>query len=507
METTKRERGDSDTQGDSIKDLVAKHKAKALEKALDTKVEEVKSEIANPDEESNIMTSLTFEELGVCPEICEAIKAMGYKNPTKIQAESLPYTLKDRDMIGLAETGSGKTAAFAIPVIQKLLDNPQPFFACVMSPTRELSVQIAEQFEALGSSIGLRTAVLVGGLDMVSQAIALSKNPHIVIGTPGRMADHLANTKGFHLKKLKFLIFDEADRLLSMDFEKQITLILTQIPKNRNTYLFSATMTSKVAKLQRASLNDPVKVEVSSKYKTVDTLVQNYIFIPEKHKETYLVYLLTQFTTGLKTIIFTTTCNQSSKLALILRNLNFKAVNINGQLTQTQRLNALNKFKSGERLILIATDVASRGLDIPEVDLVINYDIPQHSKDYVHRVGRTARAGKTGKAITIVTQYDVETFQKIEELIGKKLDEYPGLDSKAALILSESVIEAQRLASIEMKTQDGAKGKGGRTAVDGGEEDDGEGNPDMKLFGKRKGFAHQKGFAGKQSFARKRKRV
>ncbi len=163
---------------------------------------------------------MTFEELGVCPEICEAIKAMGYKHPTKIQAESLPYTLKDRDMIGLAETGSGKTASFAIPVIQKLLDNPQPFFACVMSPTRELCVQIAEQFEALGSSIGLRTAVLVGGLDMVSQAIALSKNPHIVVGTPGRLADHLANTKGFHLKKLKFLIFDEADRLLSMDFEK-----------------------------------------------------------------------------------------------------------------------------------------------------------------------------------------------------------------------------------------------------------------------------------------------
>lgn len=252
--------------------------------------------------------------------------------------------------------------------------------------------------------------MLVGGLDMVSQAIALSKNPHIVIGTPGRMADHLANTKGFHLKKLKFLIFDEADRLLSMDFEKQITLILTQIPKNRNTYLFSATMTSKVQKLQRASLNDPVKIEVSSKYKTVDTLVQNYVFIPEKHKETYLVYLLAQFTTGLKTIIFTTTCNQSMKIALILRNLNFKAVNINGQLSQTQRLNALNKFKSGERQILIATDVASRGLDIPLVDLVINYDIPQHSKDYVHRVGRTARAGKTGRAITIVTQYDVETF-------------------------------------------------------------------------------------------------
>lgn len=233
---------------------------------------------------------------------------MGFENPSKIQKESLPFTLKGRDIIGLAETGSGKTAAFAIPVIQALLDNPQPFFACVMSPTRELCVQIAEQFEAIGALIGLRTAVLVGGLDMVSQAIALSKKPHVVVGTPGRMADHLANTKGFNLRRLRYLVFDEADRLLGMDFEKQINLILTQIPKQRNTYLFSATMTTKVQKLQRASLNDAVKIEVNTKYKTVDTLEQTYLFRPAKYKETYLVYLVNLFA-GKKSIIFTSTCN------------------------------------------------------------------------------------------------------------------------------------------------------------------------------------------------------
>ena len=359
----------------------------------------------------------------MCPEICEAVKQLKYEHPTKIQRESLPYTLKGRDIIGLAETGSGKTAAFAIPVIQKLLENPQPLFACVMSPTRELCVQIAEQFEAIGALIGLRTAVLVGGLDMVSQAIALSKKPHVIVGTPGRLADHLANTKGFHLKKLNFLVFDEADKLLSMDFEKQINLILTQIPKQRNTFLFSATMTNKVQKLQRASLNDPIKIEINTKYKTVDTLEQNYLFRPSKYKETYLVFLLTQFA-GKKTIIFTSTRKSSLQLALMLRNLNFKAVNINGSLSQQQRLNSLNRFKSNDRNILIATDVASRGLDIPSVDVVINFDIPGNSKDYVHRVGRTARAGKTGRAITLVTQYDVEIFQKIEALIGKKLAEY-----------------------------------------------------------------------------------
>lgn len=274
----------------------------------------------------------------------------------------------------------------------------------------------------------------------------------MIVGTPGRVADHMANTKGFHLKKLKFLVFDEADRLLSMDFEKQINIILSQIPKDRNTYLFSATMTSKVQKLERASLENPVKVEVNTKYKTVDTLVQNYVFKPAKHKETYLVFMLTQFA-GQKAIIFTSTCNQSTKLALMLRNLNFKAVNINGQLTQPQRLAALNKFKAGERSILIATDVASRGLDIPMVDLVINYDMPSNPKDYIHRVGRTARAGKSGRAITVVTQYDVENCQKIEGVIGRKLAEYD-IDDRQALILSDSVVEAVRLANLVSQNSD-----------------------------------------------------
>lgn len=224
----------------SIRDLVEKHKAKSSAQKQnvveDTQAEETKEgqssekpskeikeiviEGGEQDDIKMLETDTTFADLGVCPEICEAVKKMGYVNPSKIQKESLPFTLKGRDMIGLAETGSGKTAAFAIPVIQALLDNPQPYFACVMSPTRELCVQIAEQFEAIGALIGLRTAVLVGGLDMVSQAIALSKKPHVIVGTPGRMADHLANTKGFNLRRLKFLIFDEADRLLSMDFEK-----------------------------------------------------------------------------------------------------------------------------------------------------------------------------------------------------------------------------------------------------------------------------------------------
>lgn len=363
----------------------------------------------------------------------------------------------------MAQTGSGKTAAFALPVLQALLNKPQPLFACVLVPTRELAVQIAEQFEALGSCIGVKCAVIVGGMDMVAQAILLSKKPHIVIATPGRLVDHLENTKGFNLRYIKYLVMDEADRLLNMDFEEEINKILKVIPKERRTFLFSATMTSKVAKLQRASLSNPVKVHVATKYSTVDTLLQHYVFMPAKFKECYLIYLLNELS-GQSTIVFVGTCSNAMKITLILRNLGFDAIPLHGQMSQTKRLGSLTRFKSGTKSILIATDVASRGLDIPHVDLVVNYDIPMHSKDYIHRVGRTARAGRSGKSITFVSQYDVELYQRIEELIGKKLPEFP-VDKEAALMLQERVSEAQRLATLEMKSMNQRKSQGKRHRV------------------------------------------
>ena len=395
----------------------------------------------------------------MCESLCEACDKLGFKAPTGIQAQAIPYALQDKDIIGIAQTGSGKTAAFTLPILQALLADPQPLFGCVLAPTRELAIQISEQFEALGSTIGVRCAVVVGGVDMMAQAIALSKKPHVVIGTPGRLVDHLENTKGFSLKKIKYLVLDEADRLLNMDFGPEIDKLLRLLPKERHTYLFSATMTSKVAKLQRASLTDPVKVEVNSKYSTVDSLLQHYVFLPAKLKDVYLCWLVNELA-GHSMIIFTSTCANTQKMALILRNLGFPAIPIHGQLSQAKRLGALNKFKSGDRNILIATDVASRGLDIPSVDIVINYDVPQHSKDYIHRVGRTARAGRSGKSITMVTQYDVELYQRIEELIGKKLEEYP-VDKDGIALLQERVQEASRLAAQQMK-EAAADKKGGR---------------------------------------------
>ena len=384
--------------------------------------------------------------------------------------------------------GSGKTGAFAIPILHALLANPQRLFAVVLCPTRELAFQINEVFDALGASIALHTVCIVGGIDMITQAVAIAKRPHIIVATPGRLVDHLQNTKGFSLRTLKYLVLDEADRMLSMDFEEEINQILAVIPRERKTYLFSATMTSKVAKLQKACLLDPVKVEVSNKFQTPKTLVQQYLFIPAKWKDCYLAYLLDDFN-GQSCIIFVATCNNALRVTLLLRNLGFSAVCLHGQLSQPKRLGALNKFKAGARNILVATDVASRGLDIPNVDLVCNYDIPSNGwfvlvlisfyskalgKDYIHRVGRTARAGKAGRSVAMVTQYDVEAYQRLEGLIGQKLPEYPAEES-TVLVLLERVNEAQRMAARELREMQSNDPKGRGRKRKAGLSDDADG--------------------------------
>ncbi|XP_074647196.1 putative ATP-dependent RNA helicase DDX47 [Tubulanus polymorphus] len=411
-----------------------------------------------PTENANdgdVEENITFQSLGLCDILCEACKQMKWTKPTKIQTESLPVALKGNDVIGLAETGSGKTGSFALPILQTLLEKPQRLYALILTPTRELAYQISEQFEALGASIGVKCAVIVGGMDMMGQSLALAKKPHIIIATPGRLVDHLENTKGFHLRSLKYLVMDEADRILNMDFEQEVDKILKVIPRERNTYLYSATMTKKVQKLQRASLKNPVKVEVSSKYQTVDKLVQSYLFIPVKYKDAYLVYLLNELA-GNSFMVFCSTCANTQRVALMLRNLGFTAIPLHGQMSQAKRLGTLNKFKSKDRSILIATDVASRGLDIPHVDVVLNFDIPTHSKDYIHRVGRTARAGRSGRAVTFVTQYDVELYQRIEHLIGKTLPLYD-TNEEEVMLLMERVSEAQRIAKMEMSETFGKK--------------------------------------------------
>lgn len=453
-----------------------------------------KDEGDNEDAKDIDDENVTFKDLGLTDVLVEACERLNWKKPSKIQRESIPLALQGKDIIGLAETGSGKTGAFALPILQHLLEAPQRLFALVLTPTRELAFQISEQFEAIGARIGVKSVVIVGGIDMMTQALSLAKKPHIIIATPGRLIDHLENTKGFHLKTLKYLVMDEADRILNMDFEIEVDKILKVVPKDRRTYMFSATMTKKVQKLQRASLRNPVKVEVSTKYTTVAKLLQHYLFIPLKFKDVYLVHILNELA-GNSFMVFCATCANAMRTALMLRNLGFNAIPLHGQMSQNKRLAALNKFRGKNKSILISTDVASRGLDIPHVDCVVNFDIPTHSKDYIHRVGRTARAGRSGKAITFVTQYDVELYQRIEHLIEKKLPLYK-TEEEEVMVLTERVSEAQRFAKLEMKEQDEKKRTGGKRKRGDDDDDDTEGAMGVRKRLNKPGNKHAKGGGG-----------
>lgn len=413
----KLKRSDADSEKPKKKELP--ESTNVSENGNDDGNESVKDDAKDSNDE--IITTTSFASLNIHPSLLTSIASLQWNHATQIQAASIPAALEGRDIIGLAETGSGKTGAFAIPILNYLLEKPQKqVFAIILAPTRELAFQIHEVMVALGRGMGANSVCVVGGVDTASQAIALARNPHVVVATPGRLLDHLQNTKGFHLRNIKYLVMDEADRMLSMDFEKEINEILEVIPdceQGRRTMLFSATMTSKVEKLQRASLVNPVRVEVSTKFQTPKKLLQSYLFVPAKYKDCYLTYLINEHA-GQSILVFGATCNNVQRLALMLRNLGFPAICLHGQMTQPKRLGALTKFKAGGRDILICTDVASRGLDIPSVDVVINFDLPGHGKDYIHRVGRTARAGKSGKAIAMVTQYDVEVYQRLEHLVS-----------------------------------------------------------------------------------------
>ena len=324
--------------------------------------------------------------------------------------------------------------------------------------------------------------------------------------TPGRLVDHLENTRGFDLRGIQYLVLDEADRILNMDFEDALTKILRMLPRERITYLYSATMTSKVRKLQRACLRDPIKVEVSTKYSTVHGLQESYLFVPLARKVVHLVAAL-RHEAGKPTVVFTSTRATTLELALTLRNLGITAVPLHGHMSQNKRIAALDKFRRGERAVLLATEVASRGLDIPRVDLVVNYDVPLGGKSYIHRVGRTARAGRAGKAITLVSQYEVARYLELEGALGKKLKEYDGKNEATVERLVEAVTEAQRLAKADMKEMTGSDSLSGkkRRRLMNDEDDHEELHIESKMKNKRQRLKQAAGGSDSSAFRGKKK--
>ena len=377
----------------------------------------------------------SFTNLGLDDWLSRQCEEMGITKPTEIQENCIPQILKGKDCIGCAKTGSGKTAAFGLPIIQKLSEDPFGIFALILTPTRELAFQIAEQFRALGKTINIKYAVVIGGLDMVAQGRELSEQPHIVIATPGRLAGLLNSGVSFSLRKIKFLVLDEADRLLEKSFEKDLEVIFENISESRQTLIFSATLTDTINQLKEITKTAPFCYEIKSDTATVMELDQRYLLIPPLVKDTYLIHLLQNFIENKSVIIFTHTCRSCQVLSYLLRKLEIKCVSLHSIMPQRSRLSSLAQFKTGIVNILIATDVASRGLDIPLVQLVINYNVPASPKDYIHRVGRTARAGRGGMSLTLMTQYDIQRLKAIENYVNVKMKEFETSETDALKLL------------------------------------------------------------------------
>jgi ATP-dependent RNA helicase DDX49/DBP8 len=419
-----------------------------------------------------------FHELKLAKWIVNSCATMGMKKPTPIQKACIPAVLNGRDVIGSALTGSGKTAAFALPILHRLSENPYGIFALVLTPTRELAFQIAEQFQALGAPLPVRDCVVVGGLDLMKQSIELDRLPHVVIATPGRLAGLLNGPRPPKLSKLKFLVLDEADRLFEKRFSKDLSFIFSKLPTTRQTLLFSATMSYNVRQSKDLAVSEPFVWTNEGGETTVTKLVEEYLFMPMNVKPTYLYKVLDKvgprkrpsssagpsaqaddeeviksksgnvLTRYRSAIVFMSTCSQCQLISQMLTELGITCVALHSQMSQRRRLAALGKFKSGIVDLLLATDVAGRGLDIPQVELVINFDIPRNAADYIHRVGRTARAGKGGHALALVSQFDVELLQNIEKMTGKKMTEYSGVVEDEVLPVLNRVTKAMRSAKI-----------------------------------------------------------
>ncbi|XP_035508916.1 probable ATP-dependent RNA helicase DDX49 [Morone saxatilis] len=400
-----------------------------------------------------------FVSLGLSDWLVKQCKQLGINKPTPVQEHCMPAILQGRDCMGCAKTGSGKTAAFVLPVLQKLSEDPYGIFCLVLTPTRELAYQIAEQFRVLGKPLGLKDCIVVGGMDMVSQALELSNQPHVVVATPGRLADHIRSSNTFSMSKIQFLIMDEADRLLEQgctDFTKDLETIMGILPAKRQTLLFSATLTDTLQELKKIAMNQPYFWESKSETRTVEELDQRYILTPEKVKDAYLVHLIQTFTDqhdDWSIIIFTNTCKNCQIITMMLREFNFPTISLHSMMKQKQRFANLAKFKASVYKILIATDVAARGLDIPTVQVVINHNTPGIPKIYIHRVGRTARAGRNGVSITLVTQYDIHLVHSIEEQTQTKLKEYP-VEEKEVLKILTQVNVTRRECEIKLESTD-----------------------------------------------------
>ena len=369
----------------------------------------------------------SFYGLGIAPKILEVLDRMKFTIPTPIQHKAIPIAAEGKDIIGVAQTGTGKTLAFAIPIIQRL--SQRKGRCLVLVPTRELAIQVDETFQKLAPLFGMRSVVLIGGASMHLQLQALRKNPRILIATPGRLVDHISQ-RTILLADVNILVLDEADRMLDMGFLPQIEQILKYIPKDRQTMLFSATIPTDVIKIGTAHMKLPINIEVAPSGTTAEHVIQELFIVKTDLKRQLLTKLLVQYHGSV--LLFTRTKMGAAKITRFIRGLGYSASEIHSNRSLPQRREALEGFKVGKYRVLVATDIASRGIDVTGIELVINYDLPEDSENYVHRIGRTARAGREGRAISFATPDQGDDIKNIERIIKSALpiSSHPGFPTE-----------------------------------------------------------------------------
>lgn len=398
----------------------------------------------------------TFAEFNLEPKVLQAITELGFEESTPIQDQSIPIALAGRDLIGQAQTGTGKTAAFGIPLINKIPTSEDRIVALIMTPTRELAIQVAEEIGKLSRFKGLRSLPIYGGQEIGRQIRALKKRPQIIIGTPGRLLDHI-NRKTIRLEDVQTVVLDEADEMLDMGFMEDIQSILKLVPEERQTMLFSATMPLNIQKLAQQFLKNPEHVSVIPKQVTAPSIEQAYIEVHERQKFEALSRLLDMESPDLA-IIFGRTKRRVDELSEALQKRGYTADGLHGDLSQNQRDNVMRKFRDGSIDVLVATDVAARGLDVSGVTHVINFDLPQDPESYVHRIGRTGRAGKEGTAWTFVTPREIDHLHFIEKITRQRMIRKP-LPSIADAIEGKQRITAERILEV-VQSDDFAEYKG-----------------------------------------------
>jgi ATP-dependent RNA helicase DeaD len=391
------------------------------------------------------MKTLTkFQDLGISQDTLKAVLRMGFEEATPIQAETIPLSLENKDLIGQAQTGTGKTAAFGIPLVEKVDTSVEAIQGIIIAPTRELAIQVSEELYKIGAGKRVRVLPIYGGQDISRQIRSLKKAPHIIVGTPGRVIDHI-NRKTMRLDTVNTVILDEADEMLNMGFIEDIESILAATPSERQTLLFSATMPGPIQRMAEKFMKNPQIVRVKTKEMTVPLIEQYYLETQERNKFDVLTRLLDIQSPELA-IVFGRTKRRVDELSEALNLRGYTAEGIHGDLSQAKRLQVLRKFKEGSIDVLVATDVAARGLDISGVTHVYNFDIPQDPESYVHRIGRTGRAGKTGVAMTFITPREKSYLAVVEKTTKRKMErmQAPTLDE---------ALEGQQRAVVDKITQ------------------------------------------------------